>query len=328
MSQSASVDTTPQLSSLPLTISPAPSAYCPLLFSDTLKSLTTVSVGDSLSVTVTVSVSLPVFPLGSVAVSVIVGSLRSAHVNTLCDSVTTAPQLSSALVYVDPTDTSNCPLEFKNTSSDATASTTGASLSSTTTADVPFTKLPLPSTTVSTTSLLVSAAAQSNKLRDRNRCTIPHASTALASTSPAVSSPIPLPFSTTVTLSSTTSEGAVSSTTSTTAPALFVLPFSSVTVTTTLWGPLRSLQSKLVRSTTLDATPQLSLLLAITASAVRLPSPAASSTTVAPCVVTFGAMLSTTVTSTLPYRVFPCTSCTNTVTVWGDPATSPHTLGW
>merc|ERR1719281_2035320 len=104
--------------------------------STTVRLETLLTVGDSLSVTVTVSVSLPVFPLGSVAVSVIVGSLRSAHVNTLCDSVTTAPQLSSALVYVDPTDTSNCPLEFKNTSSDATASTTGASLSSTVTSIV------------------------------------------------------------------------------------------------------------------------------------------------------------------------------------------------
>merc|ERR1719281_2254630 len=119
--------------------------------STTVRLETLLTVGDSLSVTVTVSVSLPVFPLGSVAVSVIVGSLRSAHVNTLCDSVTTAPQLSSALVYVDPTDTSNCPLEFKNTSSDATASTTGASLSSTVTVTLAFALFPLLSATVPVT---------------------------------------------------------------------------------------------------------------------------------------------------------------------------------
>ena len=108
--------------------------------------------------------------------------------------------------------------------------------------------------------------------------------------------------------------GAVTSSTVTMAVQLLLFPFTSVTVSTTMFSPTL-LQSKVTISMEISATPQLSLLPPSTSAAVIEALPFASSGMVIFSHTAIGASTSVTVMVKLQLLTFPFTSVTVNSTV-------------
>ncbi len=123
----------------------------------------------------------------------------------------------------------------------------------------------------------------------------------------------------------TTKLGVIVSNTVTVAVAVPVLPEASVELTVTVFAP-KSEHPKLVTSTVVALTPQLSDELACTSDTAKLADPDASKYTVAFCVDTTGTALSTTVTIDVAVLTLPFTSVDVIVTVFAPKSEHPKLL--
>ena len=162
---------------------------------------------------------------------------------------------------------SNCTVMFWHTA-------IGATLSSTVTTAVQLEVLPLASVTVSTT-LLAPTLEQSKLETSMVVEAIPQASLEPPSTSAAVMEALPLASNCTV-MFWHTAVGAILSSTITVDVQLALLPFTSVTVRVTVFGPI-SAQVKFSGLTEILAIPQLSELPPSISAALRIACPLESS---------------------------------------------------
>ena len=188
---------------------------------------------------------------------------------------------------------------------------TGGTLFSTVTIAVQVLEFPFTSVTVKVT-VLVPTSAQVNILGDATKVSIPQASVLPPSISAPVMVAIPLTSNCTV-ISWQIAVGATLSSTVTVAVHVLELPFTSVTVKVTVFGPT-SAQVNELGLTESDAIPQASVEPPSTSAAVMDALPVASSCTVISWQIAVGATLSSTVTLAVQVAVFPPSSVTVSVT--------------
>jgi hypothetical protein len=302
----------PQLSVLPLLICAAVMETFPVASNWTVI-FWQIAVGGMMSFTVTVAVQVAVFPLWSVTVNVTVfaPTLEQLKVEGETDKDVTE-QLSVEPLFSWAAVILAVPDKFKSTEI-FWQMAVGATLSITVTVAVQVAVFPFTSVTVKVT-VLAPKSEQSNEEGETDNEAIPQLSELPLFTCAAVTLAFPDASKATVTFWQIAVGGIISLTV--TIPAqVAVFPFTSVTVSVTVFAPTLE-QLKVEGETESDKIPQASELPLFTCAAVMLAVPDELRFTVTFWQTAVGGVISLTVTVAVQVDVFPLLSVTVRVTVF------------
>src|SRR5690606_15309562 len=249
----------PQASLLPFSISATVMLAFPLASSWMVNGAAQFATGATLSSTVTIVVQVEVFPFTSVTVKVTVFGPTSAQVKSVRSiEVLAIPQASVLPFSISATVMLAFPLASSWMVNGAAQFAMGATLSSTVTIVVQVETLPFTSLTVKVT-VFGPTSAQVKAVMSIEVLAIPQASVLPLSISATVILASPLASSWIVKSAAQFATGATLSSTVTTVVQVETLPFTSVTVKVTVFGPT-SAQVKAVMSIEVLAIPQASVL--------------------------------------------------------------------